>query len=281
MTTDYLERVRWVDDLSEFEKLALIDVSYSRLNTVLDPFWGCEAKYYYQYILKYPGGSNSAAVLGNIIHEALENTIANDRPLDQVELLAEFEMAQKKYDPDNEIPADLIQSGKVMLREYFERHKKDKYSKIMPNVYPTILGKELQFEIVVSTGKIRGYIDFVYELDNTVYVIDYKSGKSEVAEKNIPTNTQLGIYALVMKKMYPDKNIKGSLYYLKSARLKSHTYSDEDLAGIVATLTGQINTLVDTNMFHTTQNERTCYNCEFAKNAICPTGVSRLKRKRW
>lgn len=278
--TNYLDRVRFPDELSELEKLALIDVSYSRLNTILDPVWGCGAKYFYQYVLKYKTGSNQYAVLGNIIHEALENTVANDMPLDEVTLFANFEYAQEKYDPDNEIEEKVIYAGKRMLAEYFERHKKDKYSERL-SIYPTILGKELGFEIVVSTGKIRGYIDFVYELDDTIYVVDYKSGSSEVAEKNIPTNTQLGIYALVMKKMYPNHKISGALYYLKSARLKSHIFSDEDLEGIVTTLEGQISDLVDTVMFKPTQNERTCYNCDFAKNAVCPTGASRLRKKTW
>jgi ATP-dependent exoDNAse (exonuclease V) beta subunit len=278
--SNYLDRVRWVDDLSALEQLALRDVSYSRLNTILDPQWGCDLKYFYQYILKYPGGSNQAAILGNIIHEALEKSVFNDQPLDEVTLFSEFEYAQEKYDPDNEIDPEIILMGKRMLREYFERHKKDKYSSRI-SIYPEILGKELAFEIVISTGKIRGYIDFVYKIKDTVYVVDYKSGKHEVAEKNIPTNTQLGIYALVMKKLYPDHKIHGGLYYLKSAKLKSHLFTDEDLAGIVSTLEGQINDLVDKIHFKPTENERVCYYCTFAEQGICPTGKARLKRKSW
>lgn len=278
--TSYLDRVRLPEELSKLEQLSLIPLSYSRLNTILDKTWGCGLKYFYQYVLKIPSESNQHAVLGNIIHEALEMAVANDKDLDEIELFAAFEMAQAKFDPNDEIEPDVIYRGKQMLNEYYMRHKKDRYSERI-SIYPTIIGKEVPFEIVIGTGKFRGYIDFVYEMDDIVYIIDYKSGKHEVPQKHIPTNTQLGIYALAMKKAYPDKTIHGSLYYLQSAKQKSHDYTDEDLEGIVNTLESQVKTLVDTLHFKPTENERTCYSCDYAKKEVCPTGVARLRRKRW
>lgn len=276
----YLDRVRYPQDLNDLERLSLINLSYSRLNTILDKTWGCGLKYYYQYVLKYPDQSGPHALLGNIIHEVLELCIDNDKEYDEVDYFATFEVSQKKFDPENTIPADLIYKGKQMLQKYYNKHKKDKYSARI-SLYPTILGKELPFEIVIGNGKFRGFIDLVYEMDGVVTVCDYKSGATEVPDKYVPTNTQLGIYALAMKKAYPDKKIIASLSYLQSEKVKAHEFTDEDLEGILETLEGQVADLVGLFHFKPTTNERTCYNCTYAQNGLCPTGKSRLKRKRW
>ena len=54
--------IKTLDELSEFEKLSLIPVSYSRFNTLSM----CEAKYFFSYILKEPQTFGAAATLGKV-----------------------------------------------------------------------------------------------------------------------------------------------------------------------------------------------------------------------
>lgn len=275
MSNDFLKGVRLVEELSPLEELSLINISYSRLNTILDETYGCEAKYFYNYIIGLPSGSNQYAVLGNIVHRALENSVKNDTELDEPTLFAEFEYAKREFDPDGKIESKVITAGITMLRDYYERHKKERYSTKIAQ-YPEIIGNEESFEIVIGNGKIRGFIDLVYQLKNDIYIIDYKTGSTEVAKYKVPTNTQLGIYALAMKKRYPDKKIHASLYYLKSNNLKTHTFEEEDYINTIQTLKGQISNLVNLPFYRPTQNARTCRYCEYA-TGICPTGKSRTR----
>ena len=52
-------KIRLIDDLTDLEKLALVDFSYSRLDT----YKMCPSKYFYTYIQKEPRLFNEPAVL--------------------------------------------------------------------------------------------------------------------------------------------------------------------------------------------------------------------------
>lgn len=94
----------------------------------------------------------------------------------------------------------------------------------------------------------------------------------------MPNNLQLGIYALAVSTAFPGKTIRAELYYLRSGRRKSHTYSAEDLEQVKVNLLNSINKIVDDNSFTPTSNERNCTFCDHAKSGACPTGLGRLKR---
>jgi RecB family exonuclease len=72
---------------------------------------------------------------------------------------------------------------------------------------------------VLGSYLISGYIDRIDSWgEDGVKIIDYKTGKWEVSPKDIPTNLQLGIYAMAVDYLYPDKNIYAELYYLRSRK---------------------------------------------------------------
>lgn len=74
--------VKLIEELNDFEKLSLIPISYSRLNT-LDM---CEAKYFFSYILKEPQTFGAAATLGNILHKVLEEKLEPNEIIDKNQL---------------------------------------------------------------------------------------------------------------------------------------------------------------------------------------------------
>lgn len=253
--------IRNREDLSPLEELALIDISYSRLNTLE---W-CQAKYLYSYILLEERTFGAAATLGNVIHSALEETDW-DRPLDLGQLNQIYRERRVDFDPDREINDDLIDAGYRMLTEFVDRHEQDVFN---------VIATEQPFHFVLGNAGISGYIDRVDRDPNGVlHIIDYKSGKSEVAAKNIANDLQLGVYALAMSLLYPEEEtIYAELYYLRSGRRKGHLFTREDLVVVENNLLEKINELIDMDDFHYTPNSRLCSFCDFRK--ICPVGQKR------
>lgn len=256
--------VRRYSDLSELEKLSLLDFSYSRIDT----YQYCAAKYFHSYIDKQPRGFSPHAVLGNVIHSVLENTLDNETSLELEVLKDEYQSNLKAYDPDSKIDKKLVNAGDVMIEEFFDLHRDTEF-----NIY----AKELEFNIIVGLYNIRGFIDRVDIIGDTVNIVDYKTGSREVPAKDVENNLQLGIYALAMHDMFPDKNINAYLYYLRSNRYKGSSFPVEKLADVKQRVLESIAKIVDDNNFLPTPNARQCRWCEHAESGACGIGAYRLK----
>ncbi len=261
-------KVRSVEELSDLEKLSLIPISYSRLNTLSM----CEAKYFFSYILKEPQIFGPAATLGNIIHKVLEEKLEPDKAIGRGDLesfVQEYHNQIPNYDPKSEIPENLLIDGENMLMQFLDRHDGESFE---------IEDKERGFSIVIGNALVNGYIDRVDIVGDTLYIVDYKSGKREEAQKNIHKNIQLGIYALAMKKAYPDKQIHASLYYLRSGKQKGHLFTDDDLFEIELLIVGLIDKLINKSNFSYTPNSFICSFCDYAQNGVCHVGAKRNRR---
>jgi len=206
---------------------------------------------------------------GNIVHGVLEDNVSSSETLDLEKMKISFVEYKKTIDPKSEISTELNEAGIQILEDFY-----DIYSGRIFDVY----GKEMGFNFVLGNYLIIGYIDRVDMTNDTVEIVDYKTGKREVAQKDIATNLQLGIYALAASLAFPGKKIKGSLHYLRSGRIKSHDYSQEDLEQVKQRVVEKINLIVNDFNFTPTKNERICHFCDHAKSGACPTGVARLKR---
>lgn len=258
--------IKTLDELSEFERLSLVPISYSRLNT-LDM---CEAKYFFSYILREPQTFGPAATLGNILHKVLEEKLEKNQVVqkdDVKSFVGEYYRQIPNYDPESEIPETMLVDGETMLVDFLDRHHGESFD---------IEFKEKGFTIVIGNALVSGYIDRVDIVGDTLYITDYKSGKREEAQKNITKNVQLGIYALAMKKAFPDKNIHASLYYLRSGKQKGHLFTDGDLLEVELLIRDLIYKLVNKNNFSYTPNSFICSFCDYAKNGVCSVGARRV-----
>lgn len=250
------------DDLSDLEKLSVIDFSYSRIDT----YNMCPSKYFYSYITKEPRQFGAAATLGNIVHDVLENVLENDKELSLNELQEEYDRVIPFWDPDSLIPKELINTGKEIVDNFYD----DNHGLPM-----SIYDKELAFDIVIGIYRIRGFIDRVDISGNRLNIIDYKTGKWEVAQKSIHENLQLGIYAMAMKHFFPEKEIYAELYYLRSGKKKGHLFTDDDILLVKQKLVSSMKKIVDDFNFLPTKNTRVCSFCDHAISGTCGVGVYR------
>lgn len=198
--------IRSINEVSDFEKLSLTDFSYSRIDT----YKMCPSKYFYTYIQKEPRLFGEAAVLGNIVHTVLEHNVSATETLDYEKLQKAYAEQRGSYDPDNKINASLIEAGNEIINEFYDQYADTLFD---------VLHKEYGFQFVIGSYLISGYIDRVDAFGpDAVKIIDYKTGKWEISPKDIPSNLQLGIYAVAMNEIYPDKDIYAELYYLRSRK---------------------------------------------------------------
>jgi DNA helicase-2/ATP-dependent DNA helicase PcrA len=199
-------KIRSLNEVSDLEKLSLTDFSYSRIDT----YKMCPSKYFYTYIQKEPRLFGEAAVLGNIVHTVLEHNVSATETLDYEKLQVAYAEQRKSYDPDNKINDNLIEAGNEIISEFYDQYADTLFD---------VLHKEYGFQFVIGSYLISGYIDRVDNFGpNAIKIIDYKTGKWEISPKDIPSNLQLGIYAVAMDQVYPDKDIHAELYYLRSRK---------------------------------------------------------------
>jgi len=252
-------------DVDPLHKLLLQDFSYSRINT----YQQCPLRYYYSYIVKEEQDFGAAALLGNVIHQALELTLEDGEKINSFELFANYEAAFKELDPNNTIPSNMIEDGEKMLHEFLDDHPEE----------VEVYAKELPFSFVLGPARFNGFIDFVSVHPTYVRIRDYKSGKKEVPYKEVPTNLQLGIYALYMKELFPDKDIHAELYYLRKGKARGHRFTNDDVQQMKVKLLGIISEILTTENFVATPNENNCRWCDYATNGVCGTGALRVRRR--
>lgn len=258
--------VRQLDDLSELEKLALIDMSYSRINT----YEMCAANYFYSYISKEPRLFGPAAALGNVVHDVLEEHVGYE-DLNLPALTISFEQFRPLHDPDSAIPVELIDAAHMMMAEFVDRHEGEEFE---------VLASEQAFEVVIGRALMRGFIDRVDRTAQGIKITDYKTSKYE--EKSAATNLQLIIYVLASGLQYPDvDHFLAELYYLRSGHQKAHLFHRSDFPRLEAMVEDAVNTVLDDHFFHETQTKQyVCSFCDHATSGRCKTGVYRRQRKK-
>ncbi len=209
--------------------------------SALDTFKICPKKYQFQEIDKIKTPKKPEQVFGTLVHSALKFMFERNPLYPTMDEVADF------YSKTWGGAAEKILWGSETEKEtkekiYFEeglRMLKNFYKKNSPwNFNPVELESRFSVEIKdEETGETHSLAGIMDRLDkdpaSEVYeIIDYKTGKKMPAEDSLADNLQLGLYALALKRRWPNINenqIKLSLYFLKHNEKISVAASAENL----------------------------------------------------
>lgn len=191
--------------------------SPSSINT----FKQCKRKYFYNYKIKLPRTENISAITGKAVHEALENFFKIDTTF-IVKSNYEIILKQKLLNLFNESWTKAMPSLIKLEndKETIRKHYKDSMSMLQNflNDFLSALSVKIngssfeqafkkltpKTEVFLSSDKykVRGYIDAILDIDDDIYILDYKtSSRDHMSEEY---ELQLAIYAL----MFHEKNQK-------------------------------------------------------------------------
>lgn len=168
--------------------------SYSLLNA----YETCPFKYYAAKVSrKYPDAQNEASMWGNRAHTALEQRVANKKPLPE---------GMEQWEP---LAATFDNHGGKLLTEH-------RYALTR------------QFNVTVWTAAwVRGIIDVGVLWKDSAAIFDWKTGKPK------PDDGQLKLSAAAVMHSFPYvESVKTGFVWLKDNTLKEDTYTRDSLPAI-------------------------------------------------
>jgi len=119
----------------------------------------------------------------------------------------------------------LLWGASVRLLERFFKGYGEIYDK-------EVMGVELDFRIEFEPGKhMRGYMDFTYKDDDTIHMIDYKSGRKWEPSQNetaIKADIQAEMYALALRHLFPEFSSILTFHFFMNRPI-TIWYTDEEL----------------------------------------------------
>jgi len=174
--------------LSKEDKKEKEQKSFSPSSLLL--FDKCEKEFEYKYLYNMPERKTTsweAMKLGSFVHLIFEKGVKqNFRSQDDFLHLAKELSMEEEWESLN------LEEAETLIKVFFERNK---------NKYNEKSKTEEYLPLSLSGIHFMGFADRIdFKEDGAVEIIDYKTGKSQIAPKD--RNWQLGFYALAAKAKY-------------------------------------------------------------------------------
>jgi superfamily I DNA/RNA helicase/RecB family exonuclease len=146
-----------------------------------------------KWFLQNNGGSDgdsTAQVLGSAIH-AFAAKMVQEPGTSQEQLIESLRSSWKLIDPASGwVSATHLESAVVMLKKFTKYHS---------TTTREIKDVELRFDVKLGRARIIGTVDRLeVEADGSIYIIDFKTSKSPISEKEAEKNLQLASYQLAV-----------------------------------------------------------------------------------
>lgn len=178
--------------------------SHSRMET----FKQCPLRFRFRYIDGIKKDEEGIeAFTGNRVHEALEMLLG---PGDESGGEPDLEKAEElflaswdeKYHPAvlirrrNMTVDDYRQRGLMCLRNYFEMEKGQDFGEL--------LDLELSLSFKLGDAVMTGVVDRLQRDGGTYHIIDYKTSKRDMSQRDADSDRQLALYEIGVRQMFPD-----------------------------------------------------------------------------
>ncbi|HMT01169.1 MAG TPA: PD-(D/E)XK nuclease family protein [Candidatus Absconditabacterales bacterium] len=191
--------------------------SHSRIST----YEKCPLQFRFRYIDGYAKGMSEDSLilsLGKAVHSALEQLYKKIKILvipKKEEVLSWFDQIRKKElssfttQYDEQTQKDFQLRGVIYIQEFYEKYYPFNQSR------PSALEEKIMIQLMDGVH-FSGVVDRIDFKDDTLYVIDYKTGSSIPTNSQDSAKNQLLIYGLAMQSRYEGKYKKmiGKVIYL-------------------------------------------------------------------
>jgi len=177
-----------------------------------------------KWFLERSGGTNgdsTAQILGSAIHEFARIKV-EDPSISETDLITKLEASWSLIDPTEGWISNSSLKRAVAMLERFSRYH--------AATTRDVVGAELNFMIQVGRAEIRGSVDRIeVDSDGNHYVIDFKTGKTQITAEKAKENLQLACYQLAValdgfeKKLATTASSGAELVYLAKDSVKVTT----------------------------------------------------------
>lgn len=206
-----------------------LKLSYSRASTYLQ----CPYKYYLAYIVKLPGLPKPYFSFGHSLHSALEwfhkpKLITETPTLDDLLLIYTESWESEGYSSPTE-EARARDEGKSLLIDYHRHVKK---------TWKPSFDVEKRFSIDIEGITVTGAIDRIDydEENNSLELLDYKTGKWVPKSITDSDKFQLTIYAIASKRIWNKTVTNVSYLFLREMKYLSFAPSESDEQNVIEQL---------------------------------------------
>ena len=170
-------------DLPVVDPKELVSVSPSALDTYKE----CALKWF----LQSNGGSNgdsTAQILGSAIH-AFAAKVHTDPSKSEADLIDLLKASWKLIDPDEGwVGKTSLEEASKMITRFVHYHA------VSPR---KVLAVETSFTVEIGRARLHGNADRIeIDLDENLYIVDFKTGQTMIPDKGSDENMQLAAYQL-------------------------------------------------------------------------------------
>ncbi|MDD3887760.1 MAG: UvrD-helicase domain-containing protein [Patescibacteria group bacterium] len=207
--------------------------------TQLKAFETCPHQYRFRHIIGLPSSGAASQSYGKTMHAVLQNFFSDlqkGKNPTKKDLLSYYESFWiNDFYQDKKHEQKRFTEGKKALLEFY---------KINKNNLKAPLFLEKGFNLRIKDTCLKGQIDRIDKLsDDTVEIVDYKTGKLPKNEKDVEKNEQLLIYSYACQKVLNLKPSKLSLYFIdqnKKFTAKQNPIKEEKIIQKVQELIAKI-----------------------------------------
>lgn len=182
-------------------------LSASRLKLLSE----CKKQFYHRYIaedLVIP--DNAFSEMGTAIHYALEKFRENYPKMEKKQLIGIY---NQTFNPDSK--------WSWLKKQGFASLWKLDLNKV---VLGELVAVEHPFDFKLDGVSIRGIIDKIELVDDTIVITDYKTNKAIEPEKYFP---QLAMYDLAMEQEFPNSKREYELFYVRHNKVVPFRFSED------------------------------------------------------